>query len=264
MWNAWLALLLVSACASPAGAQQSGAVPPQRAEVETDSDPTRPVFLSLRPEFYKIADDVERFSLITRYDVGLFKAKGFLGAKSGLILRFELPVFSHANSGTESAAGLGDAYGQFLVVPQATRRFLWVAGSGFLMPTATDPLLGTGKWVAAPLVVPVWRLSRGLFLVKVQNFTSFAGDSDRSDINHLLITPLLVRTVGQNFWILIDTETKTNWEADGRTGVKSGFQFGRRAGRAYGFWVKPEVWWGPNRDGDWNLKVGLLWYQRRR
>lgn len=263
MMNAWLALLLMSACAAPVGAQQSGAAPPQRPEVETDSDPTRPVFLSVRPEFYRISDDVERLSFIGRFDAAVFKERGLLGAKSGLILRFELPL-SWAHVSDVGVSGLGDAYGQFLLVPHATRKFLWVAGSGFLMPTATDRLLGTGKWVAAPLVVPVWRLSRGLFLVKVQNFTSFAGDSDRRHINHLLITPLLIRTVGQNFWILIDTETKTDWEADGRTGVKSGFQFGRRAGRAYGFWVKPEVWWGPNRDGDWNLKFGLLWYQRRR
>ena len=249
----WLLALVVVLLPALAAAQQA----------ETDSDPTRPVFLSLRPEFSRIDDDAERFSLIARYDVGLFRQKGFLGAKSGLILRFELPVFSQADTATASAGGLGDAYGQFLLVPHASRKFLWVAGSGFLAPTATDPLLGTGKWIAAPLVVPVWRLSRGLFLIKVQNFTSFAGDSERRDLNHLLITPIYIRTVGRNFWVLFDTETKTNWEADGRTGVKTGFQFGRRAGRAYGFWVKPEVWWGPNRDGEWNLKLGLLWYQRR-
>ena len=249
---AWLLVLLSTV--TGAAAQE---------QVETDSDPTRPVFLSLRPEFYKIADDVDRFSLIARYDIGLFKEKGFLGAKSGLILRFELPVFTHADTAAASASGLGDVYGQFLLVPHATRTFLWVAGSGFLLPTATDPLLGSGKWVAAPLAAPVWRLPRGLFLVKIQNLTSFAGDSDRRDINHLLITPIYIRGVGTNFWILFDSETKTDWEADGRTGVKSGFQFGRRAGRAYGFWIKPEVWWGPNRDGDWNLKFGLLWYQRR-
>ena len=232
--------------------------------VETDSDPTRPVFLSLRPEFYRIADEVDRFSLIARYDRGLFKEKGFLGAKSGLILRFELPVFTHTDTATASASGLGDVYGQFLLVPHATRKFLWVAGSGVLIPTATDQLLGAGKWVVAPLAAPLWRVPRGLFLIKAQNLTSFAGDRDRGDINHLLITPIYIRGVGTNFWILFDSETKTDWEADGSTGVKSGVQFGRRAGRAYGFWIKPEVWWGPNRDGEWNLKFGLLWYQRRR
>jgi hypothetical protein len=29
-------------------------------------------------------------------------------------------------------------------------------------------------------------------------------------------------------------------------------------------WVKPEVWWGAHRDGDWNLKFGIVWYQRRK
>lgn len=263
MLNSVLALLLVSACAAPADAQQPGTVSPQRAEVETDSDPTRPVFLSVRPEFYRISDDVERLSFIGRFDAALFRARGLLGAKSGLILRFELPV-SWAESGDVGVSGLGDTYAQFLLVPHATRKFLWAVGSGLVIPTATDQLLGTGKWILTPIAAPVWRLERGLFFVKVQNFTSIGGDDDRPGHNYLLVTPTIIHGVGRDWWVLADTETKSNWKADGRTGVKSGFQVGRRIGRTYGVWVKPEVWWAANRDGDWNLKFGLLWYQRRR
>jgi hypothetical protein len=258
MWNARapLVLLVLILCASPAPAQQ----PPE--QIETDNDPTRPVFVSFRPEFYKISDDVDRFAFISRYDAGVFRQRRIPGAKTGLILRFELP-FAQTDAATDSASGLGDIYAQVLVVPHATRTFAWVAGSGLIMPTATDPLLGSGQWIAAPLGLPLWRFSRGLFLIKVQNFMSFAGDDDRADINYLLVTPVYLRAIGRNWWVLADTETKSNWKADGQTGVKSGFQVGRRATRRVGFWVKPEVWWGENRDGEWNLKLGFVWYQRR-
>jgi hypothetical protein len=257
--QARLVLMLLTLCGVPARAQQPPAQPEQ---VETDNDPTRPVFVSFRPEFYKISDDVDRFALISRYDAAVFRRRGIPGAKTGIILRFELPL-AHTDTAAASALGLGDAYAQFLLVPHATRTFAWVAGSGFTLPTATDPLLGSGKWVAAPLGLPLWRFSRGLFLIKVQNFMSFAGDDDRPDIHYLLVTPVFLHAVGRNWWVLADTETKSNWKADGRTGVKSGFQVGRRTTRRLGVWVKPEVWWGANRDGKWNLKFGFVWYQRR-
>ena len=253
----WLtALLLLAACAAPAAAQESAAA-------ETDSDPTRPVFFSVRPEFYRIAGDVERYVFISRFDAAALRGTSILGARSGVIMRFELP-FSHGRAGDGRAFGLGDAYGQFFLLPYATRRFVVVAGSGFILPTASDRLLGSGKWIAAPVTAPVWRLSRGLFFVKVQNFVSFAGDEDRPDVNYLLITPTLIKGVGRDWWMLADTETKSNWKAGGRTGVKSGFQVGRRVSRSLGVWVKPEAWWGANPDGEWNLKFGFVWYQRRR
>ena len=256
MLKLWAALVLVVACAAPTAAQPRG-------EVETDSDPTRPVFLSLRPEFYKISDEVERSALIARYDAAVLKGRTIFGSRAGIIMRFELPL-AHTQAFGSSATGLGDAYGQFFLFPYASRRFVWVAGSGLIVPTASDRLLGGGKWVAGPVTAPVWRLSRGLFFIKVQNFVSFAGDEQRPDVNFLLIAPTLIKAVGRDWWVLVDTETKSNWKADGRTGVKSGFQVGRRVKGSLGVWVKPEAWWGDNRDGDWNLKFGFILYQRPR
>jgi hypothetical protein len=235
---------------------------PPPGQPETDSDPTRPVFLSVRPEFSMIREDVEYRAFITRYDALIAPRLRLPGGAPGVIMRFELPV-SAADAGLEQASGLGDAYAQFFVMPYATGRFVWALGSGFILPTATDELLGTGKWVVAPVTAPVWRFPRGLFLVKVQNLTSVAGDTARPDINHLLITPTFIHAVGTGWWTLVDTETKTKWTEDGRTGVKSGWQVGRIISPGVGFWVKPEVWWGANRDGRWNLKFGLVWYQRR-
>ena len=248
--TAGAAILAVAVGLAPANASQT--TPPPGGEVDSDSDPTRPVFVSLRPEFYNF-DQQHRQLFIGRYDTAFRKA---------LILRFEVPAV-RTRTGQQATAGLGDAYGQFLLVPYASGRFAVVVGSGLVLPTATDARLGGGKWVLAPVTAPLWRLSRGLAYLKLQNFTSMGGDGDRLPINYLLVTPTIIRAVGDAWWVLVDTETKTNWQEDGRTGVRSGLQIGRRVATGVGVWVKPEVWWGPHRDGTWNIKVGLVWYRRR-
>jgi hypothetical protein len=246
--TAFAVIVLLAPGGLPAAAGQTPGSP---GEVETDSDPTRPVFVSLRPEFHNF-DQQHRQLFIGRYDTRW----------RVVILRFEAPIV-RTDDGQRATTGLGDVYGQFLLVPYASPRFAVVIGNGVILPTAVDSRLGGGNWVLAPIASPLWRFSRGLAYVKLQNFTSVGGPGDGPPINYLLVTPTFIRGMGRAWWVLADTETKTNWREDGRTGVKSGLQIGRHIANGVGVWVKPEVWWGPNRDGIWNLKLGVVWYQRR-
>jgi hypothetical protein len=229
--------------------------------VKNDTDPTRPVLFSIRPEFYNPSTTVSQASLIFRYDQATLRARRWLPGKRGVILRFEVPLAETHVEGTVRRAGLGDAYGQILVAPYFTRRRAFVVGTGLLIPTASDPLLGAAKWVLAPAVAPVWFFGRGMFLVKFQNFVSIAGSPSRPDVNFLLITPSFIHAVGRRWWVLADSETRTVWRLDAHTGIKSGFQVGRNVAGAFAVWVKPELWWGPNDNGQWNLKFGLVWYR---
>jgi hypothetical protein len=228
---------------------------------ETDEDPTRPILISVRPEFYRVGANQWRFQTIGRYDTAMLRDRRWLGGRRGILLRFELPVSTAEHPATAVHGGVGDAYAQMLVVPWLSRKFTCVLGSGLSVPTGSYELLGTGKWVLAPAVIPLWFVGHGMFYVKTQNFTSIAGDPARPDVNFLLITPTVIQRVGRASWILADTETKTDWRRDRRTGVKSGLQFGHVIAAGVGLWIKPEVWWGPNQDGRWNLKTGVVWYR---
>jgi hypothetical protein len=239
------------------GAAPGSAQPAEK----TGEDPTRPVFVSIRPEFYRGDDNIWRFQTIGRYDTATMRNRRWLGGQRGLLLRFELPMSVAERPTLAVHAGVGDAYGQALAVRRGSQRFVYVIGSGLSMPTATHALLGSGKWIIAPAGIPVWFFRRGFGYVKLQNFTSFAGDRERPDVNFLLVTPTLLRAFGRASWVLIDTETKTDWRRDRRTGVKSGLQLGHVVARGLGLWVKPEVWWGANQDGDWDLKTGIVWYR---
>jgi hypothetical protein len=260
-----LAALAILAGARPGVAQTP---PPQIPEQpaatlpKNDTDPTRPVLFSIRPEVFHPAPGFTQGALTFRYDRAAFRQRRWLPGRRGTISRFELPVATTSVEGFPSQSGLGDAYAQLLLIPYLSRRFAFVAGSGLILPTATGNLLGTGKWVAAPAVGPVWLFpGRGMLFVKVQNLTSFAGDAGRPDINALLITPSLLYSVKPGWWVLLDSESRTNWEQAADTAVKTGLQIGHALGSGVGIWVKPELFWGQTRDGRWNLKFGIVWYR---
>jgi hypothetical protein len=250
-------------CATPATAQTQ--TPPPRAdpaENAHDSDPTKPVLFSIRPEFSRFDADFSRLTLIFRYDRAQFAKRRWLPGRRGTILRFEVPLARMQVDEAAGEMGLGDAYGQLLLVPYMSRTFALVAGSGLIMPTATGNLLGAGKWVVAPATGPVWFLrGRGMVFLKLQNFVSVAGDARRPDINFLLVTPTLIRTFQRRWWMLADSETRTDWLGDRRTSVKSGLQIGHAISPHVAVWAKPEVWWGGHSNGQWNLKFGVVWYR---
>jgi len=60
--------------------------------------------------------------------------------------------------GAGSQTGLGDVTQSLFFSPsQSVNGFTWGAGPVFLMPTATDELLGSEKWGAGPTAVALWQ-----------------------------------------------------------------------------------------------------------
>ena len=251
-----LLLLLSAATTARAQAPEQKIAEP----IRNDSDPTRAVLFSIRPEFSWLNAEVSRSALIFRYDYAALRQRRWLPGRRGVILRLEIPIAQTSTASTD-AVGLGDAYAQLLTIPYFTRKFALAVGTGLGIPTATDDLLGTGHLVLAPAVAPVWFLEGGMFFVRVQNSTTVAGDDSRPDFNVFIVAPTFIRNVGARFWVLADTETQTDWRRDGQTGIKSGLQVGRAIAGRIGVWAKPEVWWGPNPAGRWNLKFGIVWYR---
>lgn len=118
---------------------------------------------------------------------------------------------------TGSLAGLGDiAYTGFLARDESKRRFKLVGGFGptFILNTATDDRLGSGKWSVGPTLAFVSLPDPWVVGAVVGNFWSFAGDKQRQKVNLFLIEPF----VNYNFpngWYLTSTPSITaNWEAE--------------------------------------------------
>jgi hypothetical protein len=234
-----------------------GAVAAERGQEEEnlgDVDPTKPVIFNVREEFSKLQGDNWRNALILRADV--IK----LGGLRNFLLRFDVPfVSSDLGRGTDH--GLGDLYAQALLIPYGTEKFFFAVGSGLTAPSATDNSLGTGKWQVAPLAIPGWWFKdpKTLFFIKTQDYISFAGQSDRADIHYMTVQPFLAIKLSDRWWVGADTEVKVNWERDNERSCKSGVILLRMWTKSFGTWVKPEIPWGPNREGDWILKASFFW-----
>jgi hypothetical protein len=216
------------------------------------------VVWSLREEYYNLPGEAWNNAFVIRVDRAVLKERSRpLGAK-GILTRVDMPfVVAHRVNGT--SAGLGDIYGQALLLPYARGKFVFAAGSGIFLPTATNRRLGTGKLTIAPAAAPVWFIpKRGFFLVKVQDYFSVAGVKDRPDLHYMTITPLLVwRLKNKPYWVQRAAETQTNWKADGHTGYKTGFLVGRMSKRR-GMWIKIEVGMGCHRVQSLAIKTSIF------
>jgi hypothetical protein len=250
-----LILFLCVIAAAQAGPSPTIAPPPPAGD---DSDPTRPVAWSLREEYYNLPGQAWSNAFLFRVDRAFLKERPEPLWKRGLLTRVDIPlVIAHRTDGT--SAGLGDIYAQALLLPYSKGRLVFAAGSGVSLPTATHRRLGTGKLTIAPVVAPVWFIpKRGFFLVKVQDFFSVAGAGGRPDLHYMTVTPLLIwRLKDKPYWVQLDAETQSNWKADGHTGYKTGFQFGRMT-KGVGTWIKVEIGMGPYRVQSLAIKTSIF------
>ena len=257
-------VVLFFQCSSLALAQTPSASPsppPAEPEAGVDDNPTRAVFFSVREEYRNLAGSAWNNRLILRRDKVVLKGKR-LGGRTGFILRTDIPITTtHLGTGTQM--GLGDIYGQALYIPYLSRKFAFVTGSGIVLPTATHQTLGLGKWQLAPMVVPLWFLARrkGYFYVKVQNYFSIAGVSDRPGVNALFVTPTLNYVPARRWLVQADAESRTNWKNGNRTDFRVGLGAGRVISHRFFLGIKCEVPFGPTKAGDWTLKVTNIFYR---
>ena len=253
-------LLFLSADTTLAQTPQATPSAPPAASAE-DDDPTRAVFFSVREEYRNLRNGAWNNRLILRKDKVVLKGKRLSG-RTGFLLRTDVPITT-TQLGSETHMGLGDIYGQALYVPHLTRKFAFVTGSGFVLPTATHKTLGLGKWQVAPMVVPVWFLPRqkGFVLVKFQDFISIAGAGGRPGVHVLFVNPILNYIPARRWLIQTDVESRTNWKNNNRTDFRVGFGVGKVITHRLFLGTKCEVPIGPTRPGDWTIKLINVLYR---
>lgn len=117
------------------------------------------------------------------------------------------------------SVGLGDIeYTAFIARDESQRFFKTIGGIGptIVFKTATDDRMGLGKWLIGPTLAIVRMPAPWVHGVVVRNLWSFAGNSDRLNVNLFLIQPF-VNYNFSNGWYLTSTPGITaNWKADDR------------------------------------------------
>ena len=135
-----------------------------------------------------------------------------------LISRSILPVAWQNDIAGQSGDqfGLGDLTQSlfFSPVKPTAGGLIWGVGPVFLIPTATDDLLGGQKWGGGPTGVVLKQTGPWTVGMLANHIWSFAGDDDRSDINSTFLQPFFAYTTPKAWTFTLNTETSYDWEGE--------------------------------------------------
>ncbi len=120
------------------------------------------------------------------------------------------PDVTQLNVGT---LGLGDINPTFFLSPAKPGKLIWGMGPAFLLPTASNTVLGQGKWSGGPSVVALVQPGHWTLGVLVSNVWNFAGESDKPAVNQMLLQYFLNYNLKRGWYITIQPIITANWKA---------------------------------------------------
>jgi len=129
----------------------------------------------------------------------------------------------------QGAYGFGDLSPSFFLSPAKSGKIIWGAGTAIVLPTATNPFLGQGKWSAGPTVIVLAQPGKWTLGGLVNNVWSFAGQSSRSDVNQMVFQYFINYNLKHGWYLTWQPTLTANWEASngGRWVVPFGGGVGR-------------------------------------
>jgi hypothetical protein len=141
------------------------------------------------------------------------------------LFRFTLPIATAPEFPDGYVTGLGDlTLMDIFVFPG--KEISFGAGPLVVLPTATDDLLGAGKWQAGAVGLAIapqkWGLIGGLLTYQA----SFAGDGDREDVSLATFQPIVNYNLANGFYLRSSATWSFNLE-NGDYYIPVGFGVGK-------------------------------------
>jgi hypothetical protein len=132
-----------------------------------------------------------------------------------LIARVIMPFVSQPRlfDGGTPASGISDVLASFFFSPK-TGPLIWGVGPALSLPSTSIPTLGTGKWSAGPTVVALKQTGPWTFGALWNQVWSFAGNSERNDVNQMFLQPFLSYQATRTVTLTVQSETTANWKVD--------------------------------------------------
>jgi hypothetical protein len=139
-----------------------------------------------------------------------------LNASTNLISRTIVPLAWNDDIGGSDDSGIGDIVQSFFFSPKEPTNggLIWGVGPVFLLPTASDPSLGSEKWGAGITGVALKQSGPWTFGALGNHIRSFAGADDRADINATFLQPFVSYTTPKATTFALNTESTYDWETE--------------------------------------------------
>lgn len=111
-------------------------------------------------------------------------------------------------------SGLGDITQSLFFSPRAVKQggVIWGIGPVLTAPSATNDLLGAGKWGAGPAAVVLKQSGPLTYGMLANHIWSFAGDRDRNAVSSTFLQPFLTYTTRDAWTLGINSESAYNWK----------------------------------------------------
>ena len=126
------------------------------------------------------------------------------------------PIPAQTIGPSGSQFGLGDTVQSLFLSPARPGPSGIIFGGGpvFLLPTATDSLLGGEKWGAGPTAVALKQSGPWTYGALANHIWSFAGDGDRADVSSTYIQPFLSYTTPDAWTFSLNSEATYDWVSE--------------------------------------------------
>ncbi|MBV5319346.1 MAG: hypothetical protein JZU72_00065 [Chlorobium phaeobacteroides] len=232
-------LLVLLFAAHPAGAADN--VPDAQESSVRGVNPADNISkYELLPKYTRISDenDISVYTLTLKYDKAINKVYG---------VNIELP-FSRFDSPLGETNGNGDLNirGRYQM---NSGRWTGIIGMEFVVPVASDDLLGSGKWQTNPVMSAVYAFSLQSFgVVVAKHFFSIAGDEDRTDIVQGQYRMLFAHTTKSGWWVLLDPQLYVDYDKSSRAEFGTEIEIGKMVGKTTGVWLRG----GGHVAGSWD------------
>jgi hypothetical protein len=132
-----------------------------------------------------------------------------------LIARVILPLVSQPSlgEGIDPRFGTSDIVASFFLSPAKSGAVTWGVGPVLLVPTTSDPFLGSGRWGAGPTGVILKQSGAFTYGALVNHIWSYGGDDTRADVNQTFLQPFFAYGTKSGWSYTLQTEATANWEA---------------------------------------------------
>ena len=142
-----------------------------------------------------------------------------VSAEWSLITRTVIPLIAQPGQGGGQGwtSGPGDTQLSMYLSPSGAEKLVWGAGTVFQIPSATNDLLGQGKWGAGPAGGLIWYGEQWSIGALINNTWSFAGDHSRPAVNQMELEPQITYNFKSNpdRYITFAPTITANWKASG-------------------------------------------------
>jgi hypothetical protein len=141
-----------------------------------------------------------------------------LGPKFNLITRMVLPIITQYNVFGQNTkqSGLGNALISAFFSP-STGGLIWGIGPVFMVPTASDPILGPNQFGVGPTAVALKQFNGFTVGALINQLWSVTGNTDSSKLSQFYVQPFFAYNWKSGAGFALSAEISQNWIASTTT-----------------------------------------------